>query len=810
MDFAVCPACGQSVLEDDAENCPFCGSSMKAKPGAKPPAKAAAVAAAPAKSAAKVTKASDDDLPFDAEAMLPQTAIQVSATPSKSRTLKVICPMCDTAGYVAPSAAGKSVKCANPKCHVPIFTAPAPKVEAPPPPPPPSKRNPLVLGAITAVVVLAISGVIYVISSRPSNSSLAGKPLTPEEIAEIAKKSKATEKATTPSGGNVAQPEKVETPINTNVVTSAGPSKDELIKQMLHMFEEASLLSGSHNRSKPFCRRLAAEGAVLAGNIPEARKHLDGLIKVGPEVPFYRIGAQTEMYWLERGKGNSKGADEALNQAAADSAKLPKLGRDQLDLATQLAAALVAAGRQQEARDLIKAHQIGGMDGDTSAYMQIIAHDAAIIDPRKIQLQPVVPRQAPQAAATTALLVLRGEPAAARTWATGWDEPHIKAECLTALVESAILGRSSDLPASDITALTPANQVLLWSRAARRQAAREQLDAAKESLAKTAAPFEALKAPAEFAMPDAKGMQKWKPTSTESLVTLAAASAELAVAQQVVAKDTAAATKALELSMQACRAIGPATGPIQALNTETDGAPPAVLRQKMKTDLDLKNDDQARQALTVYRQALSNLSNASQQRFNLQITILSRAAQAGLEDAVWGIVSARTAETDSAKHEPYYATDVAGWLVERFRARGANDMVQTVTAAAGESQAGEIKRPPAAEFDEAVDAGKFKDAVAVLQRTDVKPDLRESLSIAAAIRLAGQDPVDKAWQFIGQLPPNEIVIREVSWEYAGMIAARRHHGAAASKQVGALNAGTEKIALGRGLIAGLQQERGEE
>ena len=38
MDFPVCPACGQSVIDDDVEDCPFCGSSMTAKLGAKPAA----------------------------------------------------------------------------------------------------------------------------------------------------------------------------------------------------------------------------------------------------------------------------------------------------------------------------------------------------------------------------------------------------------------------------------------------------------------------------------------------------------------------------------------------------------------------------------------------------------------------------------------------------------------------------------------------------------------------------------------------------------------------------------------------------
>ena len=32
MDFRKCPACEASVLEDDVDDCPFCGASMSGKP----------------------------------------------------------------------------------------------------------------------------------------------------------------------------------------------------------------------------------------------------------------------------------------------------------------------------------------------------------------------------------------------------------------------------------------------------------------------------------------------------------------------------------------------------------------------------------------------------------------------------------------------------------------------------------------------------------------------------------------------------------------------------------------------------------
>jgi len=806
MDFAVCPACGQSVLEDDAENCPFCGSSMKAKPGTKPAAKAA-VAAAPAKPAAKTpSKAAADDLPFDAETTLPQTAIQVSPTQSKSRTLKVVCPMCDTAGYVPQSAAGRNVRCANPKCHVPIFTAPAPQVEAPPPEPPKSKGNPLVIGIITAVVVSVVGLGIWFVSSRPTNTAPEGGALTPEQIAEIAKKAKKsdTDAGTTPSIDATTKSATTDAATTQTTAAPAGPSVEQMIQQTLHNMKEVSL-TGSPNRSKPYCRRLAAESAVLAGDVAVAREHMDALIKVGPELPYYRIGAEVEIFWREHKMKSTSTAGEVLSQAAADAVKLNRIGRDQLDLATRLAAALAAGGRAAEGRDILKMHQSPGLEGETSAYLQAIAADAQIIDARRIELRPILPRQAPQAAAATALLVIRGESAAARDWANGWQEPYIKAECLTALAEAAVLDRAAQLPTSEIAALPPESQLLLWARAARRQAVHNRTDAAKDSLSKAVAQLDSITAPTEFAIPDTKALLKWKPASAENLLALAAGAAELAVVQNLVAKDAAAAQKALDLSMQACRALGPAPDAIARLQNEAENLGATGLRQKIKTDLQLRDDDEARQQVIVYRRVLSDLAKASEERFNDQVTILSRAAQAGLEDAVWTIVSARANAADAAQREPYFNTEVASWLVERFRGRSATDLVQAVQAAAADVLPSGVKRPAAAEFEEHIDAGRLREAVSVLQRPDVTPEVRESLALTAAIRLAARDPLEKLWQFVGQVP--DIVLREQALEYGGLIATRRGQGPVVFKQIATLAAATEKISLGRGLIAGLTQSR---
>ncbi|MEX0703629.1 MAG: hypothetical protein WD069_16150, partial [Planctomycetales bacterium] len=154
MDLPVCPACGQSVLDDDASECPFCGASMSGKPGAAKPAGGTSAAAPPSKSApaAASGKASAGTKPAAAgkhvarsaapgqpgradreeiaaagiRGEAPKTAATVQPRKSPNATLPVKCPMCETSGFVPLRAAGQPVRCANPDCLVPVFTAPAP------------------------------------------------------------------------------------------------------------------------------------------------------------------------------------------------------------------------------------------------------------------------------------------------------------------------------------------------------------------------------------------------------------------------------------------------------------------------------------------------------------------------------------------------------------------------------------------------------------------------------------------------------------------------------------------------------------
>ena len=106
--------------------------------------------------------APSEDEPFAVDKVAMSSAIPLRPKPTKGRTYKVICPMCETPGYTSPKAGGREVKCANPKCLVPIFTCPepppAPVEEAPPEPAGSSTTQ---LGLISLAAFAAIGAGIW-------------------------------------------------------------------------------------------------------------------------------------------------------------------------------------------------------------------------------------------------------------------------------------------------------------------------------------------------------------------------------------------------------------------------------------------------------------------------------------------------------------------------------------------------------------------------------------------------------------------------------------------------------------------------
>lgn len=817
MDFAVCPSCGQSVLDDDAEDCPFCGASMKAKPGAKPSAPAKPAATKPAAPTAKPAgkpggkpeaKPAADDFPFDADMLQPSDAIAASATATKGRSLQVLCPMCETTGFVPTSAAGKMVKCANPKCMVPLFRAPAPEAPKPvAPPPPPPKNNLVKLGIITTAVVAALGVGAYVFVSMSGTKSNAGRILSPEELKELGVSRPTNTKTSTVPTVTPEGPAD-----GTPTTAEAGPASktdQAALKAAIHKsMNEWALLAGGQNRSKPLCRRLAAEALAIDGQIKSAREQIGHLGSVGRDVPFYRVVPWVEVAWAEIAAKNAEAAKLALNSAIAESASLPKSGRDRLITATYLAAALAGMDRTEEAWNALKERESSDVDGELAFALCWLTFSRQAGDlEATYHLAPLLPRATMQTAATTAVLTLRGQSPEALKFARSATAANQKRDAFAGWIEATVWLNPA-IPLADLQreleALTPVQRSYLLARAARVATHQKNLDAAKALLAVANETLTTQPVPKEFTIPPIKPLMKWKPTSSEELLGLATAIGEVAVAQHE-AGDTAAAETALNRLLDIARAVGPALAlPAQKQN-EIDTLGLNGMRDKLMKELELRKEDDARQALGVYRQVVTNLTTAAQTRFDFQSSALSRAAALGLEKPVWNIVSQRTAVEDPAQFEPYFVSSVPGWLLYRFEKTKLADDANALTAAFQQKSKGKITVPISAQLMDQFLSGDPKDALAALAANrNFKGEPRETVVLRAVAVLIQAEATNNAWALIAK---QEIGLREQAYQLAALLAARKGQADSVWKQATAVTGATEKEAIGRGVIAGLHDSQ---
>ncbi len=820
MDFAVCPSCGQSVLDDDAVDCPFCGASMKAKPGAKPPGggKPAAPTKPPAgppvkpgvKPAGKPDpKAAADDFPFDADMMQASDAIAATATQGKGRTLQVVCPMCETAGFVPSSAAGKMVKCANPKCMVPLFKAPAPeapKVAAAPPPKP--KNNLVMLGIITAVVVSVLGGGAYMFVTMSGGSKPQGGTLTPEAVAQM--KAEAERRKIIAGNPDKVEPDKpgentATTKTDDGAVNAAKSA--EFTASILKAMSEMALLSGSQNRSKPLCRRLVAEAYAISGDIKAAREQIGHLGQVGRDVPFYRVVPWVEVAWAEQAVKNDAAAKAALDSAFSESSSLPKFGRDRLVIATYLATALAGVGRYDDAQAALKDRQSEDIDGDLAFVLCWLAFDRKLTEVEPLfALKPIAPRVANQTAATAAALVLRGQAKEALAFVKSIKDNGAARDAFAGWAEARAWMNPSIAPTEiepELAGLTPTHQAYVWARAARTAASRQGLAAAKALLAKAVAIQETQPVPAEFEIPELKQLMKWKPVPPAELLAAATTAGEIALAQHAVADDTAA-TASLERMLALSRAIGPSVPSANALQKELDGLGLNAMRERLKRDLDIRKDDDARQALNIYRQALNDLSEDATIRFDFQSLALSHAAAAGLENPVWAIVSERTSVEEREKQEPYYGSAVPGWLLYRFETRNATDDVNALVAAQGQVSSKKIERPV---MQVAVDhflGGRTAEGLALLRHPALKGDPGELVAFRGLVALIHRGELDAAWELLAK---QDVVLREQAYKWASLLLTRQGKADVAWARANVLSGATEKESIGRGIIAGLRDKK---
>ena len=169
-----------------------------------------------------------------------------------------------------------------------------------------------------------------------------------------------------------------------------------------------------------------------------------------------------------------------------------------------------------------------------------------------------------------------------------------------------------------------------------------------------------------------------------------------------------------------------------------------------------------------------------------------------MNSKVWIIVNARSSADDINRKENFFATSLPGELVEGLKG---TDEERAILGAWGlRSKEPAPARPPFIQFNDLLKTND-SEAVQFLQTIDNKASRREEVLLRTTSILPSQDQLPLAFQMISKL--DELVVREECYRLASALGAQRGQADFLWKQVGQVNQNTEKVAICRGLIAGL-------
>lgn len=813
MEFPVCPSCGQSVIDDDAEECPFCGASMSGKPSGKPAPKPVPKAAAPkaasgaapaakgaaAAGAAKRARPSADEPVISADDTALKRAVPASRKPSRGRMHRVVCPMCDTQGFVPEQAAGKDVRCANPECLVPIFTAPA--LEKKVVQQEPAKKGvsgPVVMVGGLALVALLGFGLWYFLIRQDA----------PAEMPPLI--------TSAPGSGGDAEPfvgfdnpDKILNPGQASTQNAAQVLTPAQIRERALEDMIKTSLQSARNRSKPFCRQLTAEAYAISGNLEGARQQLEALKRVGGDVPYYQVIPQTEIGWQELERGQSDAARQTAATAWDAAQKLPRVGRGSVDAAMALAALLVAVDRTADAKTLIQKHQPENAAlAELSALVRIAQERRTFNVDAAAAHVPLQPWTAPQWVAVTLGLVARDRADLALTWAGEAPSEESRSECIAAWGEAiaAVPERGKSAASSEklqqaTQKLPPAGKARVFARVAAVQLAAGNRAAAEQSLETARGALNEISPPAPSQFPEMKRVLAFNLPDPVPLRMAAIAAAEIARAEAQLG-NAEAAWNSMTTALKFTRAMAPSPSGMRDRRKEVEEGGLAF-RETLKRGLELKNDDEVRRALSNYRKKVIDLADASEARFRLQTELLAEAAEWGLQDQVWGEVVARAEHSDANEREPYLATTLPDQLVGIYKEAGASDKVRTVEAALqGAKPAQNARAELRRATNRMIDSGELKQAAARISQSTEDEAWRQQWALRLACRLASRDAPKRAMEFVAAL--NDLLLREEAYDLCAAIASRNGHSRMIWDYIQAVElTATEEISLYRGLVAGI-------
>ncbi|WP_339612506.1 hypothetical protein [uncultured Rubinisphaera sp.] len=792
MELRMCPSCQQSVLDDDVKECPFCGAAMDGSSGPTTPAKPAArkkeasadQPQAPAKAAEPVQQKEED--PFAVKPKAPRKVIKLQRKPTAKVNHRVVCPMCDTNGFGTEAVAGKEVKCPNPKCLMPIFTAPELEVVEPEEPKKPLV-TPVRIFSLVAVLVMAGIGIFFYVNLPPAP--------TPEPVPGP---------IVNDGNDNIDQ---VDPKKNDPVIPDGPPAKPPVdiaaLEQTIFQSSIDSALQRSDNRSKPYCRQLNAEAYIANGDLANALKQLEAFDALESGLNYFKITPLSIIGWSHLKKGDTAAANKSADEALSFSSKLPKTGAEAVRHAVALGSLLVALERYEDARALLETREDVQDVAQSAARIAIVIEDGTFALDESYNWLPKVRWTSPLSFATAYSAAIRGYSTQTAEFVKALQDPMRKSECLAAYaaaqanlaVRSGAAFQMDALPA--IEGITPEDQ----NRALAQALQSLKKDATSEKLSnQVATAMESWQIPEAAVIPEFLSIYNGD-YQFGTISHRAAAHAHLLLARfYSQAGEKAKAWEHVEKSLKYTATIGPSKATADALVKDVDQNR-ASIQSRLASELNIEGDIRQRTAFNRYRTNATSIAKEAQNRIDLESQIYDVTLDWGLSDQYFQAFKTdlQTPRTDNFRTilENNLSTDVLYSLRQSSNDAAVKEYLDAWPSAA----TGKSRLESRLEINRLVDAGNIPQVRLLMKRIDLS--LHDPLiELRYACQIAEQQNSEVTLDWIAGM--NSIVDQEVAYRFSSVKMTRRGEiesfwDASKKRNLSA----TDKCSRNLGLIEGL-------
>jgi hypothetical protein len=715
--------------------------------------------------------------------------------------------MCETVGYIPTAAAGKEVRCANPKCLVPVFVAPRiqkkAKEEAP------SKKGAPVATIAAVALFIVVAGLVGWHFFNQSSTRPRPTPPTPGVPVP-------------PTQNPVKQPEPVagqpdNPPAPAETQLTLAEERDPVLEIMQHDAENPE-----RNLRPIYCQRVVAQTAADCGKLDIAQKYLDLLEKGQRDQAFYRIAPLTSMAWQQLKQGDQAAAGKSLDQAMKATAKLPEMGRESIDFSAALAAALVAVGRDQEAKGLVARYPANGSNGRLVAVMTTAAAWNSWDTVAAENERPLLDLPSLQCPLVVEIAVSRGYASQALHFAESLENQTERAQTLIAWGE-AVARAQARAQSSDLSSIEPvaakldsANRARLQARLGSERLRANDRPGAEKFLATAIASLGEIPPPKEFVIPSIKKLATFAFRNPGQARVNALALAEIARLEGALDKRSDA-QKHLELAIAVLRASAPTKIAARQMVEEAGQLRYTVFEEpvpkKGRKDVialaKRSSQEHAKASLEKVRQTSKILAAAADPRFELQTQVLASALAWDDGAHIWQIIGPHVTADDPDQKEPYFETAIPLQLVVNVRRSGDKATADKILEAKGSNDPPtetvlNLLAQKAAETEDVGGLARemqnlWKEGAqkAKLERSDL-----ERPALAASSYLVQAGKVGKAIEFVRMF--NDSQLKEEALEWTAALACRLNHTHETKDILHAASfIPTESVSAYRGFLVGL-------